>query len=140
MQVLALDDAEPFWIIPIGGTVPVTLVKVLLQPGRLRKALAVNGFNLSSQNRPFCAGVLAKFLSRERAVLIETHVTRLHGVMLLGLRNANHVEVLAFGIVERRILKVRIGFEPGARFEKAPDVRIFEDAAVLAKDNATDEL
>src|SRR5258707_1097722 len=83
VQVLSLDNAEPFWIKLIRRAVPVAFVKVLLQPGRLRKALAVNGFNFSRQNRPFSAGVLAKFPSREGAVLVQAHITRLDGLMLL---------------------------------------------------------
>ena len=59
--------------------------------------------------------------------------------MLLGFSDANHIEIAALSIFERGILKVRIGFVPGARFEKASNVRILEDAAVLTKDNTAHE-
>ena len=59
--------------------------------------------------------------------------------MVLRLGNANHIEVLALRIVQLRIAKVRVGFEPRTRFEKAANVWVFEDAAVLAEDDAANQ-
>jgi len=120
--------------------IPVTLVKILLKPGRALEALAVNSFDLSSQHGPLGVGMRAEFLSRQNAILIKPHVARLHRRMLLRLGNPNDVQVAALGIVELRIVKVRIRLEPGARFQEATNVRVLEQAAVLAKDNSAHQL
>ncbi len=140
LQVFLLDNTQAFGIVMGGWAVPVTLVKVLLQPDGIVKPLSVNGFDLSSEHGPFGAGVGAELFPGQGAVLVESHVPRLHGVMLARFSNPNDVEVPAFGIVERRVLKVRISLEPGAGLQKALDVRIFENAAVLAKDNSANKL
>ena len=60
--------------------------------------------------------------------------------MLARLGVAYDIEVFSLSIIQRRILKVRIGFVPGARLEVSPNVRIFENAAVFAKDDTPHEL
>ena len=60
LQVLALDIGEAFWVVVIGGMVPVALVKILLQPGRAIEALSMNGLDFRTQHGPFRVRVMTE--------------------------------------------------------------------------------
>ena len=60
--------------------------------------------------------------------------------MFLSFSDANHIEVLALSVIQRRVLKVGISFVPAPRLQKPANIGILEDAAVFAEDDATNQL
>ena len=97
----------------------------------------MNGLNLRRQDRPFCVRMLPKLLSRQRPALVETHIARLDGIVLPGFGDANNIQITAFGIVYPCVTEIRVSVIPRACLEVSADLRILEDPAVFAKDNAT---
>src|SRR5437868_989478 len=119
--------------------VPVALVEILLKPGFVVEPSAVNSLYLCAKHAPLRARVLAQLLNREGAVLIEAQVAGLNAVVLGGFRLAYDIQVLSLRVVERGVLKIRVGLVPVALFQIALDVNVFEDAAMTTEDNAAQE-
>ena len=62
-----------------------------------------------------------------------------HVRLVRGFRLAYDIQVLSLRVVERGVLKIRVGLVPVALFKIALDVNVFEDAAMTTEDNAAQE-
>jgi hypothetical protein len=61
----------------------------------------MNCFDLGRQDSPFGVGVRAQLLSCQQTILVQPHVTRLDRLVLGGFGDANNIEVVSLGIIER---------------------------------------
>ena len=96
----------------VGSALYSSLLEILLEPGLVVEALAVDGLDLRAQDAPLGGGVRAEVGRLHQARLPPAQIARLYRLVLRGLGLADEVEVGALGLVQKRVGEARVRLVP----------------------------